>query len=516
MEHPPTDKACNVIRAMPIWTARKDSLFANADVPCMNILWNQTVDQVFSKIRNNIFHSVASYQHYAEIKATAVWNRMYTGDYASERILELCNLFESTQLQGRIETSCALEWGILQLHSSESASKLAPETLRNYISCWQTLMHHDRLHPDDFGVYIRPSKYDKDEVTSFLEHHCMHYCTTRNDWTPNTKKTFAFNALSACKHIGYVLPEFYMYCKKLSLQARADTAFSRKTDAELEKELMCKDGKLLTTGKILDTVNAFNELHDTGDLTDPLHGDIQPYYHNMLLALFACNGNRPQDYIATLAWTEDEFAKHTKGAVFCLSTGKFCWREYGKTKNFYIERTSNAVPTLLTAIRMYHELYEKTTSKRSSVLLPLVSNKPRGTETLRKHLTEALEVHGFPRVTPTNLRHLYETHMLYFEKVAPDVFKQLMDAIGHSAATSTEIYSQKYRGLILHPLGYGVDGTTVAMEALSIEDVMEDPTTNEEKMDTEEKEEELDNLQMEERFKAALRCHLSSRRFLTL
>jgi len=448
----------NVLKAVPVWSTRTEDLFARASVPCMNAMWNTTVDMTFSKMKNNLFYNTEILNIYVEMKATAVWSRMYQGDYASERILNLCKLFESTQLRGRIDNSCAYEWGLMKLYESETAKDLAQETIRNYVSCWQTLMHHRNVTKQGLGVYICPEKHTADEIVSFLEHHCMHYCTNRNDWTPLTKKTFAFNALSTCKHIGYVLPEFYMYCKKHSMAVRADKAYSRKSNEELEKELMCTDQTLLTTAKIQSEVVTFNagHRHHLTQTIPKLYFSarcVETHFFNVLMGLFSFLGNRPQDFLAELA-TNEQVLTATEGAFYIAEAHQFVWKDYGKTKKTYKERKSVVPPILAEALELYHHVFEVATGIKPKTLLPTLNAKDRAVDDMRKQVFKALEHNGFPKVSPTTLRHLYETHLVYFMCVVPDMYKQLMDGIGHSVATSHEFYSQKYRGLITHPLGY--------------------------------------------------------------
>ena len=51
-------------------------------------------------------------------------------------------------------------------------------------------------------------------------------------------------------------------------------------------------------------------------------------------------------------------------------------------------------------------------------------------------------------IGPTDLRHLYETHIRYVEKIPRNERLQLMGGIAHSDKTSLKKYAQMYRPMV--------------------------------------------------------------------
>jgi hypothetical protein len=211
---------------------------------------------------------------------------------------------------------------------------------------------------------------------------------------------------------------------------------------EIVSDFGCADGSLLTTQKLQDTV--VSEL-----CSPPASG--KELTALLCLSFASFHGNRGQDWIGM---------KYGKSHIQVGDIGYYdpetetAHLYEGKTRSKQNQEESRGYvnfkvhPTVAKAIELHHK-----TMPECPYLVPLKNKSQASTCFFRTVLHETYfaeeNPHGFPaKVNPIDLRHLYETHIRYVQKLPDKEIDAIMKIIGHSQKTSIEMYSQMYAKML--------------------------------------------------------------------
>ena len=174
----------------------------------------------------------------------------------------------------------------------------------------------------------------------------------------------------------------------------------------------------MTTRKLLTIVN---EMKD------------EPY-ERMLPSFFAYHGNRPQDW--------------------CVGYGKDNENERGyydyetQTMHLFAGKTQkNGTGRVFQVHEKVAEcIAEVHSSKPSPHLVFNTKGDCGNTKFIRDEVNKMLPIP--PSVSPNDLRHLYETHIRYVDKLPRNERLKLMGGIAHSDSTSLKRYAKLYRPMV--------------------------------------------------------------------
>ena len=72
----------------------------------------------------------------------------------------------------------------------------------------------------------------------------------------------------------------------------------------------------------------------------------------------------------------------------------------------------------------------------------------RNTDNLRTAFLHAMGELGLPRITPNQMRHLYETHIRYTDKLTNEQLKDEWEEIGHSEGVARKFYGELYKHIL--------------------------------------------------------------------
>jgi integrase len=206
---------------------------------------------------------------------------------------------------------------------------------------------------------------------------------------------------------------------------------------ECKEKFMCKDGKVLTTKKLREMLNAHVDAK--------LYKIFSPNFtceHILSLAFFAYHGNRPQDWCVGYG----QVNKNNTG-YYDPHTNMIHLFE-GKTQQEGTERIFKVHPYIQECIEsLNHDAW----LRGDGNLFYLVQNSKGecgNTKTIRDRIKTICKNSILPTITPNDLRHLYETHIRYVEKLPRNERLELMGGIAHSDSTSMKRYAQTYRAMV--------------------------------------------------------------------
>ena len=198
---------------------------------------------------------------------------------------------------------------------------------------------------------------------------------------------------------------------------------------ECKKKFMCKDGKVLTTKKLQEMLNA----QTLGKLTP---------VQTMLLSFFAYHGNRPQD------WCVGYGQENKNDTGYYDPHTQMMHLFEGKTQQEGTERIFKVHPYVHNCIQI-EQKWRDYNGKDWYYLVPNSKFECGNTKTIRdKFKTICKKSNILPTITPNDLRHLYETHIRYVEKLPRNERLELMGGIAHSDSTSMKRYAQTYRAMV--------------------------------------------------------------------
>jgi hypothetical protein len=211
---------------------------------------------------------------------------------------------------------------------------------------------------------------------------------------------------------------------------------------EIVSDFGCTDGTLLTTQKLQDTVES--EL-----CSPPASG--KELTALLCLSFTSFHGNRGQDWIG-MKYGKSHMQPGDIGyydpetEMAHLYEGKTRSKQNQEESRGYVNFKVH--PAVAKAIELHHK-----TMPECPYLVPLQNGMQATTDFFRTVLHETYffegNLHGFPvKVNPTDLRHLYETHIRYVTKLPDNEIDAIMKIIGHSQKTSVEMYSQMYMKML--------------------------------------------------------------------
>ena len=350
------------------------------------------------------------------------------------------------------------ELGLHLINEHMHSNKVAQETTRNYLSVWSlamSVMGSKTYENYDHDLNFAPKSDLSDKLfATKLERGLLLFCAGHKTWAPSTLLTNSRCLYDiGTKLMGCDMPEFFKYVMNLK-NVNNMNHYQRMSDEELEKELLDESGKFLLTTKVLQerTLSMKNNVLDFTTESPVLEKQL---FFNLLLTLHAWMGQRPQDY--AIAYTEEYATEDKNGGLAWYDPEKrqMHFLNFGKTKKAYPRRVVDVPLEVVAAISTYHKYHSLHLGEQTH-LLPLLQNYKSPVDGIRKFLKVALKQLGLPSVSSNVLRHLFETHCLYYKNMSPFEFGRVMSGIGHSVGVSTKVYSQRYRGLINHKLGYGL------------------------------------------------------------
>ena len=221
---------------------------------------------------------------------------------------------------------------------------------------------------------------------------------------------------------------------------------------------MCKDGTVLTIPKLRAFVKS--QLDQKASAV--------PSYQLMLLSFFAYHGNRPEDWC--IAYGIENGSPNEEGNI-----SHYC----PKTETMHIYKDGKCKKAYPTRIFKVHEQVAR------AICFHIAVDEPRNflvysnndTAKARRKINDSLKRKeaglfcegdskgfGFPDpipttdsqgktkliyITPTDLRHLFETHIRYSkDKIPKEERLELMKQIGHSDDVALSDYAQTYRPLV--------------------------------------------------------------------
>lgn len=227
--------------------------------------------------------------------------------------------------------------------------------------------------------------------------------------------------------------EFEMFYEKLQDKHKVETNYKQMPLEECKKKFMCSDGEVLTTKKLRE----FTSKHECGDLLND---------KKMVLSFFCYHGNRPQDWCVG-------YGEENKNDTGYYDPGTHTMHLFGgKTQKEGTERSFKVHEKVAEAISEYRKSKNLSDlESKYSRVMPLVPNSKGGcgnTKKIRDILKQPFMNLGLKNIGPNDLRHLYETHIRYVEKIPTSERLKLMDEIGHDDKTGLKNYGQKYRPMV--------------------------------------------------------------------
>jgi hypothetical protein len=245
----------------------------------------------------------------------------------------------------------------------------------------------------------------------------------KDNWTyKNSTRMTAMGAIKAITgRLG--IPEngeYEDYYEEMQAQQKKDEDYKEVPLEESIAKFKCKDGKVLTTKKLRTMVDEMK--------TKP--------YERMLLSFFAYHGNRPQDWNVGYGKenkNERGYYDHETQTMHLFD---------GKTQKEGTERTFKVHDKVAECIA------EASLFNTTRYLAPNSKGECDRKAIYRK-LRDFQSRNNFPKgITPNDLRHLYETHIRYVEKLPRNERLKLMGGIAHSDGTSLKKYAKLYRPMV--------------------------------------------------------------------
>ena len=248
--------------------------------------------------------------------------------------------------------------------------------------------------------------------------------------------------------------EFELAYARLRKKVEYEQSYKQLDVGELKKKLQCSDGSYLNITKLEQWVE--KKAQDDSLSIIELH-------RAMCLALFVYHGLRPQDYICLFKQdpgelSMDELKRELSGSTQKISTIGY-YNNSTSQLNLFSGKTNKGKKlrqiTLDPRAASIIDLFHKRLNYTCAWLVPSLQNqksKTLGCDALRKLIQRNIfckgNKDGFPiNITPTDLRHLYETHIRYCLKLDDAELDKRMVDIGHSNKTSLALYSELYRGI---------------------------------------------------------------------
>lgn len=213
--------------------------------------------------------------------------------------------------------------------------------------------------------------------------------------------------------------EFEMFYEKLQDKHKVDTNYKQMPLEECKAKFMCSDGEVLTTSKL-------RQLEETDSYTRMLH------------SFFAYHGNRSQD------WCVGYGEENKNDTGYYDPTTQTMHLFDGKTQTEGTERVFKVHEKVADAISIHHS------RAKVNFLVPNSRKECGNTKTIRDNFKRFFNKSTLlpNNIGPTDLRHLYETHIRYVEKIPRNERLQLMGGIAHSDKTSLKKYAQMYRPMV--------------------------------------------------------------------
>jgi hypothetical protein len=187
---------------------------------------------------------------------------------------------------------------------------------------------------------------------------------------------------------------------------------------EAKAKFKCKDGTVLTTTKLRTIVDEWDGCA----------------HQRMLLSLFAYHGNRPQD------WCVGYGEENTNEDGYYDPTTQTMHLFKGKTQEQDTERVFQVHEKVAECIAKVQS------AKPSPHLVPNTEGNCGNVKFIRDEVNKMLPIP--PSVSRNDLRHLYETHIRYVERLPRNKRLKLMGGIAHSDSTSLKSYAQTYRPMV--------------------------------------------------------------------
>ena len=230
--------------------------------------------------------------------------------------------------------------------------------------------------------------------------------------------------------------EFQDYYEEVVAEYKKDDTMKVMPLEEAKAKFGCKDGTVLTTKKLRTIVAGWEGCT----------------YQRMLLALFAYHGNRPQDWCVGYGEenTNEKGYYDPTTSTMHLFDGKTqkagterVFKVHDKVAECIVEDRKGLDPASTddeTTARLKFLLVKQTKTKQ------WVCSDVKGIRDRCKTICNNSKI--FPKFTPNDLRHLYETHIRYVERLPHNERLKLMGDIAHSDSTSLKKYAQLYRPMV--------------------------------------------------------------------
>lgn len=400
--------------------------------------------------------------HYDKVKDHGELRNLALGVASNAASCLTCLHFE-TRLRVMSKLNL-LQLGLFHVREWLFQNHAAISTARNYTNAWSLAFAEENFR--NYSIEARqwldmPGHANEDELAKATQAYLLKYCAEKREttWTLQTTLTNT-TCLYKVAHslLELELPDFLIYMHQLLNETRHEHDYKRLSAEALEEKLKCPDGKLLTTLKLQEAVLCkYQEIHKDETMM-PDTANLKQLYHLMLAGFPAFMGNRPQDFAVGYG-EENAVAINGSGKAW-YDPVKFelHYENAGKNKKSHPKRVISVPMPLRGFIALYREAWEaQNNPKKMLSLLPPVQNFKQPVDGMRRHLKEALKWLELCPVNHNLLRHLFETHCMYYKKMPADKFEETLHGIGHSKSVSTRRYSQLYRGVVAHPLGYNYD-----------------------------------------------------------
>jgi hypothetical protein len=246
------------------------------------------------------------------------------------------------------------------------------------------------------------------------------------------RKTTMGEIKSVFKHMKMACgSDFHIAHDKLRSKLKVELEYKQKTKEELEV-YKCSDGTYLTNAKL----RAFYS-----DLPDHVSD-----FHRMLFAFVVFHGNRGED------WRVGYGEKNQKDHGYYDPETATMFVTTSKTEKKYKTRIFKVHPKVQEAIATFH------TNKGFVWLMPQEKDATKSCtqdallKNIQRHFFKGMKnkpsPFGFPTIINlTHLRHLYETHIRYVDRMSDEELAATMEIIGHSNTTSVKRYSEMFRAM---------------------------------------------------------------------
>ena len=189
--------------------------------------------------------------------------------------------------------------------------------------------------------------------------------------------------------------------------------------------LKCEDMSFLTTSTLVENIE-----------------NIDDSTCKLLMGLYTYHGNRSEDWM--INYGKQNYVKGNKGYYDNETNEVHLFS--GKTQ-FDGERVFKLKPHVQTLILNNRK------DVNSKWLLPAtkaIKSRSMTTNEMCTTVKEILKQLKLPIITPTQLRHVFETNLRYVSKLSDKDLKVEWDSIAHSESTARKYYGELYKYTVMH------------------------------------------------------------------